>query len=64
MVYPHDFHEPYEVISGHNDHRIVMAMAVLMTTTGGEIEGAEAVRKSMPDFFEKLKSVGAEVTLL
>lgn len=64
VVYPHDFHEPYEVISGHNDHRIVMAMAVLMTTTGGEIEGAEAVRKSMPDFFEKLKSVGAEVTLL
>lgn len=64
VVYPHDFHPPAEVVSGHNDHRIVMAMAVLMTLTGGEIEGAEAVRKSMPDFFEKLKSVGAEVTLL
>ncbi|MBE6793606.1 MAG: 3-phosphoshikimate 1-carboxyvinyltransferase [Ruminococcaceae bacterium] len=63
VVYPHDFHAPQEIISGHNDHRIVMAMAVLMTLTGGEIEGAEAVRKSMPDFFEKLISVGAEVTL-
>lgn len=64
VVYPHDFHASAEVVSGHNDHRIVMAMAVLMTLTGGEVEGAEAVRKSMPDFFEKLKSVGAEVTLL
>ncbi len=61
VVYPHDFHSPTEVVSGHNDHRIVMAMSVLMTLTGGEIEGAEAVRKSMPDFFEKLMSTGAEV---
>ena len=28
---------------------------------GGEIEGAEAVNKSFPDFFEKLQSVGIEV---
>ena len=62
VVYPHDFHAPTEVLSGHNDHRIVMALAVLSTLTDGEIEGAEAVRKSMPDFFEKIKSVGVEVT--
>lgn len=61
VVYPHDFHSPKEVVQGHNDHRIVMAMSVLMTLTGGEVMGAQAVRKSMPDFFEKLKSVGAEV---
>ena len=61
VVYPHDFHAPEEVLSGHNDHRIVMALSVLSTLTGGEIEGSEAVRKSMPDFFEKLASTGVEV---
>lgn len=60
-VYPHDFHAPDEVLDGHNDHRVVMALSVLLTLTGGEIKGAEAVRKSMPDFFEKIRSVGAEV---
>ena len=35
-----------------------MSMAVLATLTGGTIEGAEAVAKSFPDFFEKLKSLG------
>ena len=62
VVYPHDFHGPEEQLSGHNDHRIVMALTVLSTLTGGEIEGAEAVRKSMPDFFDKIESVGVEVT--
>ncbi len=62
VVYPHDFHAPEEILSGHNDHRIVMALCVLCTLTGGEIEGAEAVRKSMPDFFEKIESLGVEVS--
>ena len=62
VVYPHDFHAPDEVLDGHNDHRIVMALSVLSTLTGGEIKGAEAVRKSMPDFFEKIESIGVEVT--
>ena len=64
VVYPHDFHAPEEILSGHNDHRIVMALCVLCTLTGGEIEGAEAVRKSMPDFFEKIESLGVEVSRL
>ena len=54
-------HEPSEPLVGHNDHRIVMSAAVLLTQTGGEIEGAEAVAKSFPDFFEKLASLGIEV---
>lgn len=53
--------EPKAIISGHNDHRIVMACAVLLTLTGGEIEGADAVRKSFPDFFAKLKQTGIGV---
>jgi len=40
----------------------VMALSVLLTFTGGSIEGAEAVRKSFPDFFEKLAALGIEVT--
>ena len=47
--------------SGHNDHRIVMSMAVICTGIGGTIEGAEAVAKSMPNFFEKLSSLNIEV---
>ena len=50
--------EPKEPLFGHNDHRIVMALSVLLSITGGEIEGAAAVTKSFPDFFVKLKSLG------
>jgi 3-phosphoshikimate 1-carboxyvinyltransferase len=52
---------PTEVLDGHNDHRIVMALAVLCTRTGGTIRGAEAVRKSYPDFWEIFQEAGAEV---
>ncbi|MBO5454424.1 MAG: 3-phosphoshikimate 1-carboxyvinyltransferase [Clostridia bacterium] len=47
-----------KVANGHNDHRIVMSMALLFTLCGGKIEGAEAVAKSYPDFFEKIASLG------
>ena len=54
---------PNVPLYGHNDHRIVMSLAVLCTLTGGTIEGAEAVAKSFPDFFEKLKSLGVGMTI-
>lgn len=60
-VTPTAFHKPVRVLQGHNDHRIVMALAVLCMVTGGEIAGAQAVRKSFPDFFDKLKLLGIEV---
>ena len=50
--------KPEMPLNGHNDHRIVMALSVLASLTGGVIEGAEAVRKSWPDFFEVMRSVG------
>ena len=52
---------PLKPLPGYNDHRIVMAEAVLLTLTGGIIEGAEAVSKSFPDFFERLRALGIEV---
>ena len=60
-VMPEGFHPPERVLCGHNDHRIVMSLAVLLTLTGGEIDGAQAVRKSFPDFFEKLQMLGIDV---
>ena len=62
VVYPADFHAPKEPLSGHNDHRIVMALSVLLSIKGGEIEGAEAVSKSYPGFFDDLRALGIEVT--
>jgi len=56
-----EFHRPARPLQGHNDHRIVMSLAVLLTLTGGTIEGAQAVGKSFPDFFERLKALGIEV---
>lgn len=52
---------PTVPINGHNDHRVVMACATLLTRTGGEIAGAEAVRKSFPNYFEVLQTLGIEV---
>lgn len=52
---------PSQVLNGHNDHRIVMSLAVLCTLTGGVIEGAEAVSKSYPNFFSVLKSLNVGV---
>ena len=46
---------PTETLCGHNDHRIVMALSVLCTVVGGVIEGAEAVEKSYPEFFNALR---------
>ena len=48
-------------LSGHNDHRIVMALSLLCSITGGSIYGAEAVNKSFPDYFRKLSSLGIKV---
>ena len=60
-VTPTAFRKPERVLCGHNDHRIVMALAVLLMVTGGQIQGAQAVRKSFPDFFQKLEQLGIEV---
>lgn len=52
-------HAPNAVLDGHNDHRIVMALCTLLTVTGGTVDGAEAVKKSLPDYFERLTTLGA-----
>ena len=54
---------PEESLDSHNDHRIAMALSLLCTRTGGVIRGAEAVRKSFPDYWDRLRSLGISVTL-
>lgn len=57
-------HRTDRPLSGHNDHRIVMALSVLLSVMGGTLEGAEAVRKSYPGFFTDIRRLGAEVELI
>lgn len=58
-----NLHSPKGVLRGHNDHRIVMSLAVLCSILGGEIEGAEAVKKSYPEFFDVLYTLGMEMEI-
>ncbi len=48
---------PVEALYGHNDHRIVMALSVILTLVGGEIDGCEAVSKSYPEFFDVIRAL-------
>lgn len=59
-VMPGSLHTPLLPLLSHNDHRIVMSMAVIASVLGGEIEGCEAVSKSYPNFFEDIKKLGIQ----
>ena len=49
-------------LHSHGDHRIAMAAAVLGTAGAPiEIDGAEAVAKSYPAFFDDLESIGGRI---
>ncbi len=50
-------------LQGHNDHRVVMALAVAALAAGipAAIDGAEAVRKSWPDFWQAIRALGAKI---
>jgi 3-phosphoshikimate 1-carboxyvinyltransferase len=52
-------------VHSHHDHRVAMACAVAALGANSEtvIEEAYAVKKSYPDFYHDLKSVGANVSL-
>lgn len=56
-------HAPDGTLASHGDHRIVMALSVLLSVFGGAIEGAEAVNKSYPGFFDDIKKLGIEVDI-
>ncbi len=63
VTVPAGIRAPQQELEGHGDHRIVMALTVLCAETGGSIRGAEAVAKSWPEFFKRLKNAGIEVEI-
>ena len=54
---------PKVPLDGHNDHRVVMALTLLLSRVGGVIEGARAVDKSFPGFFDTVQKLGITVDL-
>ena len=60
VIHKNDIKTPDCAICGHNDHRIVMACSILLSTVGGVIDGAEAVKKSFPNFFETIGKLGVK----
>lgn len=57
-LFPGKLQKPKVPVRGHNDHRIVMALTLLLSVTGGSIEGYEAVNKSYPSYFSNLEKHG------
>jgi 3-phosphoshikimate 1-carboxyvinyltransferase len=53
-------------VHGHGDHRVVMALAVAGLAASGEteIETAEAVAITFPEFAESMKSLGANIEVM
>ncbi len=51
------------VVDSHNDHRIAMSLAIAATVAGGEvvIHGADSVRKSYADFWDRYCELGGEI---
>lgn len=63
IVYPSEITPPKTCTDSHHDHRIVMALSLLLTLTGGEIKDAEAINKSFPGFFWKLGKLGIKTEI-
>ncbi len=51
------------IVDSHNDHRVVMALAMLTNILDSDIliKNANAINKSYPNFFEDFKSLGGIV---
>ena len=60
VIFGGNLERPSVPLDAHNDHRIVMSLVTLLTLTGGKIDGVSAVNKSFPDYFRKLKMLGAD----
>ncbi len=52
------------VVDSHNDHRVVMSLAMATLKMDGDlvITNAEAINKSFPNFFEIFESLGGKIS--
>ena len=55
---------PTENLCCHNDHRIAMSLAVLCSVVGGVLENAQCVKKSYPEFFDDIKTLGIQYKII
>lgn len=62
-VLPAPLRAPEAALDAHGDHRVAMALSVLLCRLGGTLAGAQAVRKSWPGFYDALRSLGAEMRI-
>ena len=63
-IFPSSLHAPLLPLEGHNDHRVVMSLAVAAVKYGGEVRGTEAVAKSYPSFFEVFQALNVKLVEL
>lgn len=61
-VFQGELQKPTVSTNSHNDHRIAMTMALLHSQVGGNIEDAGAVKKSFPNFYQVIESLGIQIT--
>lgn len=54
------------VVNGHDDHRVVMALAIAGMMADGEtiIETAQAANVTYPGFVNDFRSIGADITII
>ena len=52
---------PNSELASHNDHRIVMSLAILCSMVGGKISEAQAINKSFPNFFDEIQNLGIKI---
>ena len=63
-VYGGELTKETPIINSYNDHRIVMSASIMavLSENGCIIDGAEAVNKSYPNFFDDLIKLGGKVS--
>lgn len=61
VIYKSKLISPLIPFESHNDHRIVMALSVLLTVVGGSINNPYVVNKSYPLFFNDLETLGIKI---
>lgn len=60
-IYKSNIHKVDECIDVPNDHRIVMALSILLIKLGGKMNNVEAINKSYPNFFKDLEKINVKV---
>lgn len=53
---------PDRPLYSHNDHRVAMALSLIMIKSGGILYGADSVKKSYPTFFDDLRSLAVNIS--